>query len=263
MPFIRPALAAALTGLLLLVGCSQPQPPKPAGPKPPAGQTAPKPPHPELAQPFEQALLALKAMNETGKQKDFIAAQKHFGDYRANWKPIYAMLKAVDPKLAQHIEDGGVELDHEFTQPADQIRVYELDEETIKLGRLLSTAAEALNVPLRPDLVQKGPSTDTPFNKEVLVEVSLVDHKILPEVIQLSQHDKVTFVIINKGKDLHEFAVGHYAVGEEDMKPGETRTLTLVVLDAGEFETACHIPGHYEVGMFGKLVVKPAALQTK
>lgn len=217
------------------------------------GQTAPQ--HPELVQPFDQALVALKAMNESGKQKDFSAAKQHFSEYRTQWAVIHPKLGELDPGLAQHLEDGAVELDHEFTKPADQIRGWELDEETIKLGRLLANGAEQLRVSINADLVQKAPTQDTPFTKEARVEVTLTEHKIVPEVIALDQHTKVTLVITNKGKEVHEFELGHYAVEVEDLKPGETREITLVVLDAGEFETACHVPGHYEVGMHGTVVV--------
>ncbi len=216
---------------------------------------------PELVEPFETALQALLEMNETGRAKDFVGAEKHFRTFRENWARIRPELQTVDPRLGQHIEDGAVELDVEFKKPGDQIRVYELDEETVKLGRLLSEAAVLLGVPVREELIQRDPREDLPFNKEVTIEVTLVDHKILPEVIEVDQHDQVTFVITNEGQEVHEFELGHFAVEVEDIQPGETRKLTLVVLDAGDWEMACHLPGHYEVGMHGILKVKPAPLK--
>jgi uncharacterized cupredoxin-like copper-binding protein len=261
---LRDAAAALAGALLLLAGCSRPVQPRPAAPQPAA--TAPKPAPPQradLARPLEQSLLALKAMNAAGNAKDLATAQAHFREYLAGWAAIRKELEPVDPRLAQHITDGGVELEHEFGKPAGEIRIYELDEETIKLGRLLTTTAEVLNIPLRPELVQAAPTAQIPYNQEVRVEVSLSEHKILPEVITLDQHTKVTFVITNKGRETHEFSLGHYAAEVEEIKPGETRELTLVVLDAGEFETACHLPGHYEVGMHGKLVVQPSILRSR
>ncbi len=252
--------AALLLGAVLAAGCT-------GNAKPPANtpaQTNPKPAapkHPELVQPFESALLALKAMNETGVQKDFVGAEKHFKEFRTHWQTIRVKLKEVDPKLEVHIEDGATELDLEFKKPQNEIRVYELDEETVKLGRLLADAAEALAVPIKPELVQKDPRDNIPFNKEQRVEITLSDHKFEPKNLTFDQHTKVTFVLTNRGKEVHEFELGHYAVEVTDMGPGDTKELTVVLLDAGEFEISCHMLGHYEVGMHGTLKVKPAELK--
>ena len=262
MPFSRALLVAAVAAALLTAGCG---PAKPPAGKPPA-ITEPvqqKPQNLELVQPFESALTALLQMNETGRKKDFVNAQKHFVEFRSHWAVIRPKLREVDPKLEVHLEDGAVELDLEFKKPEEQIRVYELDEETVKLGRLLSKGAELLNVPIKPELVQQDPTEDIPFNKTQKINVTLTDHKIEPKVIEADQHTKVTFVVTNRGKELHEFALGHYGVEVEDLKPGETQEITLVMLDAGEFETACHYPGHYEVGMSGTLNVKPAGLKSR
>lgn len=259
MLYLRKMVAATVFLALLVSGCTTGKPPA----TPPAKNTpeTKQPKHPELIQPFESALLALKAMNQSGLQKDFVAAEKHFKEFRTHWATVRPNLREVDPKLEVHIEDGAVELDHEFTKPQDQIRVYELDEETVKLGRLLSKGAEALGVAVRPELVQKDPRDEMPFNKEVKVNITMTDHKFEPSTITLDQHTKVTFVLNNRGLEMHEFELGHYAMKVEDILQGQTQELTLVLLDAGEFEFACHIPGHYEVGMFGRLIVKPAELK--
>jgi uncharacterized cupredoxin-like copper-binding protein len=261
MPHLRILLTAALAAALMLTGCSR-TPPKP-GPAPATGQAGKVKQRPELVAPIENALKALQAMNASGKQKDIAGARGHFATFREHWKGVRPEVTKVDPKLAEHIEQGAVELDLEFAKPPDTFRFYEIDEETVKLGRLLSKAAEDLNAPINPALVQKDPTIDIPYNKEIEVPVTLVDHKIQPDLITVDQHDKVTFVVTNRGKEIHEFFLDHYAVEVEEIKPGETKRLTVTVLDAGEFETACHIPGHYEVGMFGKLKVKPAELIKK
>jgi len=250
-------LALALTGVMLMAGCG------PAAKPPTTPTTDPvvEAKRPELTPPFEAALTALKAMNASAKTRDWVATKTEFTKFRAEWETIRKVLREEDPRLEQHIEDGAVELDHEFTKPPLEIRVYEFDEETVKLGRLLSDAAELLGTPIREDLVQRDPTEEIPYNQEKRIEVSLVDHRIEPAVIELEQHTKVTFVVTNRGRDIHEFMVGYYALEVEDLKPGETKELTFVTIDAGEFETACHYPGHYEVGMFGKMIVKPADLK--
>jgi uncharacterized cupredoxin-like copper-binding protein len=261
MPHLRILVTAVLAAALLLTGCSR-TPPNPAPGPSTAGQGTAKQ-RTDLTAPFERTLKDLLAMNASGKQKDIPGAQGHFQEFRTHWTAVKPELAKVDPKLAEHIEQGAVELDVEFAKPAAEFRFYELDEETVKLGRLLSQGAELLKAPIDPALVQKDPTQEIPYNKEVEVAVTLVEHKIQPEVITVDQHDKVTFVVTNKGKEVHEFVLDHYAVELEEVKPGETKRLTVTVLDAGEFETACHIPGHYEVGQFGKLIVKPAELKQK
>lgn len=261
MLHLRKYLAWLLIGAALAAGCSPKAPPKPIQP---AGQATPKPPQrPDLVQPIENGLLALRAMNDAGKNKDIPGAAKAFQQFRTDWAAVRPDLDKADPKLAKHIEDGAVELDVEFAKAADQFRFYEIDEETVKIGRLLSQAAALLGAPIRADLVQTDPTADIPFNQEQRIAVTLTEHKIEPNVITIPQHTKVTFVVTNKGKELHQFVLGHYAVEVEELKPGQTRELTLVMLDAGEFETACYEPGHYEVGQHGLLKVTPAELKQK
>lgn len=262
MRSLRTIAGAALVAGLLLNGCTTS--PRTPDQNPPANTGQPqdqKPVNKELVAPIESALKALKAMNEAGVKKDFVTAEKEFRTFREHWAVIRVKLKDVDPKLEVHIEDGAVELDVEFKKPTDQIRVYELDEETVKLGRLLSQGAELLNAPIDPALVQRDPTQDVPFNQEVRVKITLSDHKFAPNVIELDQHTKVTFEVTNTGKEVHEFELGHYAVEIEDIQPGQTKELTLVLLDAGDWEFSCHVPGHYEVGMLGTLKVKPAELK--
>lgn len=251
-------VAVALLGIMLLTGCgpAQEETKPPAQPTTPAKQVQ----RPEMTPDFEGALVALKGMNEAGKVKDFVKAETEFRKYRDHWAKIRTPLRDEDPKLEQHIEDGSTELDHEFTKPEAEIRVYELDEETVKLGRLLSQAAELLGVPIREELVQKDPTMELPYNTEKRIEITLSDHKFQPNIIEVDQHTKVTFVLTNRGAEVHEFAIGYYALEVEEIKAGETKELTFVTIDAGEFEIACHYPGHYEVGMVGTLKVKPAKL---
>ncbi len=252
------ALALVLVATLLFAGCGQ-TPEKP--PTTPAAEQPAPPKRPELTPPFESALIALRDMNEAAKVKDWVKTKNEVTKFRTEWEKVRYVLRDEDPRLEQHIEDGAVELDHELTKPENEIRVYEFDEEAVKIGRLLSQAAELLGTPIKEELIQRDPTAEIPYNKEQRIEVTLVDHKILPEVIEVDQHTKVTFVVTNKGMDNHEFVIGYYALEVEDVKPGETKELTFVTIDAGEFETACHYPGHYEVGMHGKLIVKPAKLK--
>lgn len=75
-----------------------------------------------------------------------------------------------------------------------------------------------------------------------------------------------TFTVLfqNKGTIEHQFAVsgsdrghGAGAHGANDtgqIRPGESKRLQLT-LQEGTYEYACHVPGHFEAGMKGTLVV--------
>lgn len=246
----RPLLVTVLALAVILGACGRDGS---NTPKPPAGATTPA--HPELTAPLESALQLLKRMSET---KEIPAAQAIFLAYRAEWAKVKPALERLDPRLAQHIEDGAVELDREFAKPPAEFRPWELTEEWAKLGRLLGQAAELLGAPIRKELVPADPAANIPFTSEQRVTITLSDHKIEPAQLTIPQHTKVTFVITNRGKEVHEWALGHFGVEVEDLAPGATKELTVVLTDSGDWEMACHVPGHYEVGMFGKVTVTPA-----
>lgn len=246
----------------LLAGCAPNAKLPPAKPPVTAPGPAQKAQRPELTPPVEAALLALRDLNEAGKAKDRAGGQKAFETYRPQWEMIRGPLRAEDPRLEQHIADGAVELDLEFKKPDEQFRHYELTEEGVKLSLLIAKAADLLGVPFKPELRLKDPQAEIPFNQEARIEITAEDHKFLPATVTVEQHTKVSFVITNKGRQAHEFVIGYYGA-EVEVLPGESKTLSLVLLDAGEFEFACHMPGHYEVGMYGKLHVKAAELKQR
>jgi len=101
------------------------------------------------------------------------------------------------------------------------------------------------------------------------------DMRYAPAVISVNRGDTVRLVVTNGGKLLHETVLGtrseleeHYALMKKfpDMehdepnmvhvKPGETGEMIWQFTRAGEFEFACLIPGHWETGMHGKVIVK-------
>ena len=62
--------------------------------------------------------------------------------------------------------------------------------------------------------------------------------------------------------DCHEMAgmdmanMGHNEANTVSAEPGETKELVWTFTHAGTFDFACNYPGHAEVGMEGKIVVK-------
>lgn len=123
------------------------------------------------------------------------------------------------------------------------------------------------------------------------VELTLGDMFFEPKAVQVKAGETVRFVLVNKGKLLHEFNLGDAAMhashqkemlamqqhgmlmptgmdhgamsGSKAMKhddpnsvmvdPGKTAELTWTFSKASNLEFACNIPGHYQAGMVGKI----------
>jgi uncharacterized cupredoxin-like copper-binding protein len=96
-----------------------------------------------------------------------------------------------------------------------------------------------------------------------------------PGRIELRKGEQVRFVLQNDGEEDHEFVLATVAENRkhaEVMKknpemehddpngkrvlPHGNRELVWKFTKRGTFEFACLIPGHYEKGMFGKIIVK-------
>ncbi|MFN0318502.1 MAG: plastocyanin/azurin family copper-binding protein [Burkholderiales bacterium] len=95
-----------------------------------------------------------------------------------------------------------------------------------------------------------------------------------PTNITVKMGETIRFVVTNMGQVQHEFIIADAKEHEEhaqmmrkmpNMKhedsnaltlaPGETKVLLWEFGKGGEFEVACHVPGHFEAGMRGKVTV--------
>jgi uncharacterized cupredoxin-like copper-binding protein len=112
-----------------------------------------------------------------------------------------------------------------------------------------------------------------------IIEVEMSDAmRFTPSTVKVRQGEVVKFVLHNRGKMLHEMVIGtphelqaHAALMQKfpDMehdeahmthvKAGGTGDLVWKFNRAGQFEFACLIPGHFQAGMVGTIVVAPAA----
>jgi LPXTG-motif cell wall-anchored protein len=93
------------------------------------------------------------------------------------------------------------------------------------------------------------------------VKVSLSEFKVEMSSTTLSAGTKVTYVITNNGKIKHEMVLEKEGVVDaplefngagqeaEDIEPGTTRTVEWTIPEAGKYQLACHVEGHYEAGM--------------
>jgi LPXTG-motif cell wall-anchored protein len=93
------------------------------------------------------------------------------------------------------------------------------------------------------------------------VNVSLSEFKVAMTDTTLAAGTKVTYVITNNGKITHEMVLEKEGVTDEplefngtgqeaeDIEPGTTRTVEWTIPEAGKYQLACHVEGHYEAGM--------------
>jgi uncharacterized cupredoxin-like copper-binding protein len=113
------------------------------------------------------------------------------------------------------------------------------------------------------------------------IEVSMTDNmRFTPERIEVRQGETVKLVVRNDGKILHELVLGtkkaldahaemmvKFPGMEHDephmvhVKPAKSEPLVWNFNRAGEFQFACLIPGHYQAGMVGTVVVRPSTPQ--
>jgi uncharacterized cupredoxin-like copper-binding protein len=107
------------------------------------------------------------------------------------------------------------------------------------------------------------------------IAVDAFDMAFEPAAITVEPGEVVTFEVANTGEAVHEFflgdpvmqqdhademaEMGHDMAHDEPysirLDPGETKQLTWRFTDGGEFEFACHEPGHYGAGMHGRITV--------
>ena len=108
-----------------------------------------------------------------------------------------------------------------------------------------------------------------------MIEVTAVDVDFEPKSIIVKAGETIRFVVTNQGSIDHEFVVGDGAAqiahaeemaamgGAMDhshtdaiiLKPGETREVVHTFWAGQNLQFACHIPGHYEAGMWGTIKI--------
>lgn len=107
------------------------------------------------------------------------------------------------------------------------------------------------------------------------VQVDMSDAmRFSPAEIRVKRGETIRFVVKNGGKVLHEMVIGNLAElkahGEMMKKfpnmehdepymahvaPGKVQEITWTFTNAGEFHFGCLVPGHFDAGMIGRIVV--------
>ena len=97
-----------------------------------------------------------------------------------------------------------------------------------------------------------------------------------PAEIAVKRGETIRFAVTNSGKQKHEMVLGtlsslkahaklmqkypgmeHDEPHMVDVEPGKTADLVWRFNRAGEFRYGCLVPGHFEAGMVGKVIVRP------
>lgn len=108
------------------------------------------------------------------------------------------------------------------------------------------------------------------------VRISMSDTmRFSPAQVDVEKGETIRFVVTNGGAMFHEMVLGtpedlakhaelmkkfpdmvHDDPNIAHVKPGTTGNMVWQFTQPGEFQFACLVPGHYEAGMVGKVVVK-------
>jgi len=113
-------------------------------------------------------------------------------------------------------------------------------------------------------------TTPPPIPKEVTVKVTVSEYKfeLDPPVKEFSVGTVYHFQVTNKGTVGHDWMImprsemdeskALASIEDDDLKPGVTLTkdYTFKPEQAGNYEFACHVAGHYEKGMKYVFTVK-------
>ncbi|HEY0819095.1 MAG TPA: plastocyanin/azurin family copper-binding protein [Rhizobacter sp.] len=124
---------------------------------------------------------------------------------------------------------------------------------------------------------------DTAFGREGdpakarrTIRVEMADTmRFTPARITVKRGETVRLVAVNKGQVLHELVLGtpdelrkhaemmkkhpgmeHDEAHMAHVKPGATGEIVWQFTQPGEFQFACLLPGHFEAGMVGQVIVK-------
>ncbi|MDZ4361743.1 MAG: cupredoxin family protein [Variovorax sp.] len=145
-----------------------------------------------------------------------------------------------------------------------------------------SHAPKAGTATLAPEQKAWGIAGKTSAVKRTIDIAMADDMTFTPSVLEVREGDTVRLRLKNRGKDLHELVLGTTAVIEDHaamMKkhpgmehdepwmahvlPGKTGELIWTFNRAGDFDFACLVKDHYELGMAGRVRVRAAAASSK
>lgn len=135
----------------------------------------------------------------------------------------------------------------------------------------------------KTDTPRKISTAEKPFGREGdpkkftrTIRVAMADTmRYSPMQITVKRGETVRFVAQNAGKVMHEMVLGtmpelqeHFELMKQfpgmehdephmtHVKPGKSAQMVWQFTKAGEFYYGCLVPGHFEAGMIGRVIVK-------
>lgn len=155
------------------------------------------------------------------------------------------------------------------------------------IAALLALSAGAVfahgDKPHAAKAVDYSKAEETPFGRAAdpkkakrTIKVEMTDQmRFLPAEITVKRGEVVRFTPVNKGQVMHEMVLGtmdelkkhaelmkkHPGMEHDEphmahVAPGKTGEMGWQFTKAGDFYYGCLIPGHFEAGMIGKVIVK-------
>jgi uncharacterized cupredoxin-like copper-binding protein len=115
-----------------------------------------------------------------------------------------------------------------------------------------------------------GPDVPTLGTKAAprLIAIDMDDTlKFMPDKLVVAKGETITFLLVNSGNVVHEFAVGQadkvdadvidgvLVVEADEILAGKVKTLTFTFEGSGPYAFACHQTGHFEAGMRGTVIL--------
>ena len=117
------------------------------------------------------------------------------------------------------------------------------------------------------EMIFGAPGNAKDVDRTITIEASEIAFDV--KDIKVKAGETVRFILVNKGEQPHELAIGstdamaehrqmmHHNEGNSiSTEPGETKELIWHFAKAGMFEFSCNYPGHSEIGMTGLLSVE-------
>ena len=135
----------------------------------------------------------------------------------------------------------------------------------------------------QPHKYEASKAVDTSFGRQGdpkkatrTITVDMTDNmRFTPAVLTVKRGETVRLNVVNKGQVLHEFVLGtpedvktHWEAMKKfpgmehdepqmvHVQPGKQGEVVWQFTKAGEFQFGCLLPGHFEAGMVGKVVVQ-------
>ncbi len=131
----------------------------------------------------------------------------------------------------------------------------------LKVVPLMALAAVALLL-----VSCAGSASGATANSPSQVQVTLTEFKFDSSLTTFAVNTPYHFVIKNAGTTAHEWMImprgetdvskALVKVGQDQLTPGATVTEDFTFTKPGDYEVACHMPGHYEAGMKLDITVK-------